>query len=295
MKLIQLIKYNKLVVLIITVILSGNLYSQESHEPKEFDTPYGSNEAVGKFVELNGAKIYYEEYGEGEPLLLIHANSGNIESMGNQIDYFKSKYRVIAADNRGHGKSELKTDSLTYNLIESDWNKLVNHLDLDSVNIVGWSDGGILGIKLAITGKTKIKKLVTMGANLRPDTTAVRAWAVAELSKMNQMVNLALQMGDTSVNWGLQKQLMGLMLNQPNIPTSELSKIESKALIMAGDEDIIRNQHTVEIYENIPNAQLCIMPGETHYTPFNNPDLFNSIVDKFLELPFKRPDSNWTK
>ena len=86
----------------------------------KFDTPYGKNTAVGKFAEINGAKIYYEEYGKGEPLLLIHGNGGSIESMGNQIDYFKSKYRVIVADSRGQGKSELKTDSLTYVQITKD-------------------------------------------------------------------------------------------------------------------------------------------------------------------------------
>ncbi|HBK71410.1 MAG TPA: hypothetical protein DDZ39_07130 [Flavobacteriaceae bacterium] len=68
-----------------------------------FDTPYGDNKTVGKYVEINGTKIYYEEYGKGEPLLLIHGNGGDIKSMGNQIDYFKSKYRVIITDNRGKG------------------------------------------------------------------------------------------------------------------------------------------------------------------------------------------------
>ena len=285
---------NKPLLLLITILLSANLFSQVKKQ-KEFDTPYGDNKEVGKYVELNGANIYYEEYGEGEPLLIIHANSGNIESMANQIDYFKSKYRVIAADNRGHGKSELNTDSLTYEQIESDWHELVKHLELDSVNILGWSDGGILGLKIAISGKTKVKKLVTMGANLRPDTTAVRAWAVREINKMRQMINMAIQMGDTSVNWELQKQLMGLLLEQPNIPVNDLKKIEAKTLIMAGDEDIIKNSHTVEIYENIPNAHLCIMPGETHYTPYNSPDMFNMLVDDFLTSPFMRPDSNWAK
>lgn len=71
----------------------------------DFSTPYGNNKEVGKYVQINGAKIYYEEYGEGEPLLLIHGNGGNITKMGNQIDYFKSRYRVIIADNRGQGKS----------------------------------------------------------------------------------------------------------------------------------------------------------------------------------------------
>lgn len=261
----------------------------------KFDIAYGNNESVGKYVEINGAKIYYEEYGKGESLLLIHGNGGSIIDMGNQIDYFKSKYRVIIADNRGHGKSELKTDSLTYTQITKDWNELVNYLKLDSIDIIGWSDGGIVGLKMGISGKSKIKKIVAMGANLRPDSTAVNYWAVKDVLKSKKMINSKIEEQDTTANWNLQKQLYGLLGDQPNIPIEDLSKIKAKVLIMAGDEDIIRNKHSLEMYENISKAQLCIMPGETHFTPASNPKLFNEIVNKFLLEPFKRPGSDWTK
>ena len=261
----------------------------------EFETPYGNNESVGKYAEINGAKIYYEEYGAGEPLLLIHGNGGDIKSMGNQIDYFKSKYRVIIADNRGHGKSELKTDSLTYTQITKDWDGLVNHLKLDSINIIGWSDGGIIGLKMGISGKSKIKKIVAMGANLRPDSTAVNSWAPNSVKKRELKAKEMLEKGDTTKDWRLILQRFGLLLYQPNINHNDLKRIKSSVLIIAGDKDIIKNEHTVEIFENIPNAHLCIMPGETHFTPASNPVLFNEIANKFISEPFKRPDSNWTK
>ena len=261
----------------------------------KFDTPYGKNAAVGKFAEINGAKIYYEEYGKGEPLLLIHGNGGNIESMGNQIDYFKSKYRVIVADSRGQGKSELKTDSLTFVQITKDTEELVNRLKLDSINIIGWSDGGIVGLQMAISGKTKIKKIVAMGANLRPDTTAIYSWASKDLQVMRKMVISKIKEKDTSENWNLMKQISGLLADQPNIAVKDLSKIKAKVLVIAGDRDVIRNEHSVEIFENIPKAQLCIMPGETHFAPASSPEVFNALANKFLSEPFKRPDSDWTK
>jgi len=261
----------------------------------KFDTPYGKNTGVGKFIEINGAKIYYEEYGKGEPLLLIHGNGGSIESMGNQIDYFKSKYRVIVADSRGQGKSELKTDSLTYVQITKDTEELVSRLKLDSISIIGWSDGGIVGLQMGISGKSKIKKIVTMGANLRPDATAVNSWATNDVQNMRKMIVSKIKAKDTSENWNLQKQLAGLLVDQPNIPTKDLSKIKAKVLIIAGDKDIIKNEHSVEIFENIPKAQLCIMPGETHFAPASSPEVFNALANKFLSEPFKRPDSDWTK
>lgn len=281
--------------LLLLIYSIGAIGSAQVQMNYKFDTPYGKNTAVGKFTEINGAKIYYEEYGKGEPLLLIHGNGGSIESMGNQIDYFKSKYRVIVADNRGQGKSELKTDSLTYVLITNDIEELVNRLKLDSISIIGWSDGGIVGLQMGISGKSKIKKIVAMGANLRPDATAVNSWATNDVQNMRKMIVSKIKAKDTSENWNLQKQLAGLLVDQPNIATKDLSKIKAKVLIIAGDKDIIKNEHSVEIFENIPKAQLCIMPGETHFAPASSPEVFNALANKFLSEPFKRPDSDWTK
>lgn len=284
----------KLVALILffSIINIGNA---QVNQEKRYDTPYGSNKAVGEFVIINGAKIYYEKYGSGEPLLLIHGNSGDIASMDNQIEYFKKKYLVIVADSRGHGKSELKTDSLTYTQMSKDWEGLVRHLKLDSVNILGWSDGGIIALKMGISSNCNIKKIVAMGANLRPDITAVNSWAINEANKMMEFIEHKIKEKDTQKPWKLGKQVVGLLINQPNIETKELAKIKAQVLVMAGDKDVIKNEHTVDIFENIPQAHLCIMPGETHYTPRENPRLFNKLVDDFLSKPFVRPDSDFTK
>ncbi len=275
--------------------LSPIVFSAQVKLNFDFNTPYGNNKTVGEFVDINGAKIYYEEYGQGEPLLLIHGNSGSIIWMGNQIDYFKKKYRVIIADSRGQGKSELKTDSLTYNQIAKDWEGLAKHLKLDSLSIIGWSDGGIVGLKMGINNNIKIKKIVSMAANLRPDSTAVHPWVIDLIKKEFDEIKLKIKEDDKTQNWNLKKQLLGLTRVQPNIPKSALSKIKTKVLIVAGDEDGIKSEHSIEIYKNLQKAQLCIMPGETHFTPSSNPELFNSIADKFLSEPFKRPRSDYFK
>ena len=261
----------------------------------DFDTPYGSNDAIGKYADVNGIKMYYEEYGAGEPMFLIHGNGADINSMGHQIEYFKTNYRVIVADSRGHGKSELNTDSLTYVQIADDWAELANQLDVDSLNIFGWSDGGIVGLLMAINYPVKVKKLVTMGANLRPDSTAVYAWAVNYVKQSGEAVENKIREGDSTQDWNLMNQLMGLLGEQPGISKSDLAKITAPVLIISGDKDIIREEHSVEIYQNIPNAQLCILPGETHFTPATDPELFNLIAGKFIKEPFTRPDSDWTK
>lgn len=284
-----------MLILCFIVITSHFSYSQIPPMNFEFDTPYGNNEDVGKYVKVNGINMYFEEYGEGEPMFLIHGNGSNIKEMGNQIDYFRTNYRVIIADSRGHGKSELKTDSLTYVQIANDWAGLAAHLDVDSVNVIGWSDGGIVGLLMGINHTTVVKKIVAMGANLRPDTTAVYPFAVNWVAQEREKVAANIAENDTTKNWKVIEQHLGLLGDQPTISKKDLAKIISPVLIIAGDKDIIKEEHSVEIYQNISNAHLCILPGETHFTPASNPEVFNKIVDRFISEPFNRPNSDWTK
>ena len=132
-----------------------------------------------------------------------------------------------------------------------------------------------------------------MGANLRPDSTAMNSWAINYIEKEKHHIQLKIKEKDTTQNWNLQKQLLGLLLEQPNIPKGDLSRIKAKVLVIAGDEDIIKSKHSIEIYESLNQAQLSLMPGETHFTPSSNPGLFNVIVNKFLSEPFLRPDSDY--
>lgn len=249
-------------------------------------TPYGNNKEVGKYAKVNGTKLYYEEYGKGEPLLIIHSCGTDISAMENQIAFFKQNYRVIAADSRGQGKSKLNSKTLTYDQMAKDLEGLVKHLKLKSLNILGWSDGGIIALKMGINNKVDIKKIVTMGANLRPDTTAINTWAYKQVREMRENTLQMIKKGDTSKNWKRELLLDNLLINQPNISNKELKNITAPVLLMIGDRDIIKNEHAVEIFNYIPKSQLCIMPGRNHGAPRNDSTVFNSIVTHFLENTF---------
>src|SRR6185437_10714196 len=134
---------------------------------------YGNNPAAGHYLSTRGFKLYYETYGEGEPLLLFHGNGGSLNNMRNQIAYFAPHYRVIAVDTRAHGKSTDPSDSLSFEQIVDDFNALLDTLHLDSCYVIGWSDGGIDALLLAIRHPDKVKKMAFTGANLWPDTTGV--------------------------------------------------------------------------------------------------------------------------
>lgn len=260
----------------------------------DFEIPYGSNDEVGEYVKINGFRMYFERYGSGEPLLLIHGNGGDIRSMGNQIKIFKRRYQVIVADSRGHGKSGLSTDSLTYDQMAKDWMGLIHYLKLDSVNILGWSDGGIIGLLLGMK-YNKVRRLVSMAANLRPDSSALKPYFVEYVDSMSFVIDYHIAKGDQSKPWDIMKQQGILMKYQPNILPTDLQAIKAPTLIISGDDDIIKLEHSIEIFKHLRNGQFCALPGDTHFSPVANVEVFNRIVLHFLIHPFQRPTSNWNE
>ncbi|NWJ50958.1 MAG: alpha/beta hydrolase [Bacteroidetes bacterium] len=255
---------------------------QKTSDKTEVQPPqciYGQNQQVGKFYAVRGINLYCEIYGEGPPLLFIHGNGGSIKSFEKQIPYFASKYKVIIADSRAQGRSADLSDSLSYEMMADDFAELLNQLNIDSANIIGWSDGGINGLLLAIRHPEKVKMLAITGANITPDTTAIFP------NDFNGMCNTVNTLKDKTNKTDQEKtdyKLNKLMCEQPNIPLSDLQKIAIPTLVIAGDHDLIRLNHTLLIHQNIKNAFLWILPNSGHATLKQYPEEFNQKVDAFL-------------
>jgi pimeloyl-ACP methyl ester carboxylesterase len=281
------------VLLIGVIILFSKPSTAQPSSQLDFKIPYGSNPNVGKYLKVNGINLYYETYGEGEPLLLIHGNGGSIINMGYQIEYFSSGYKVIIPDCRGRGKSGMNTDSLTYDQMTLDLILLLDALGIDSCDVIGWSDGGIIGLFMGMNYPQKTKKIVAMGANLWSDSTALYPWVIEWIQTSRAEADRMRRNQETSRDWEVIYQRMALMDDQPNITLPELHKIQSPVLIVAGDKDAIKEEHSVLIYQNIPKAQLWIIPGGTHFAPIRQHELFNETVGRFIRAPFARPDSRF--
>ena len=248
---------------------------------------YGTNAEKGAFRKINGVNLYYEIYGTGEPLLLIHGNSTGIKGWAKQIEYFSKKYQVIAVDCRGRGQSELGKDSLTYLQQAHDMYALIRELKIDSVTVVGKSDGGVVALFLAIHHPEVLKQIVAYASNASPDSTAMFAETVQSIHDSRVEAEKMLASGDQSKNWLLEQQKYRLMEFQPHITAEELAKITVPVLVMSCDRDVVHEEHTLWIYRNIPFASLSISPGEVHRFPTLNPELFNAIVDNWISQPFK--------
>ena len=250
---------------------------------------YGNNAQAGNYANVNGIRMYYETYGEGKPLLLIHGNGDAIDSLRKQIIFFSQHFKVIVADSRGHGKSIDNGDSLTYDGIADDINVLLDQLHIDSAYIFGQSDGAIIGLIMAIRYPKKVKMLAAMAPNTRPDSAIIYPEA------MIRMQNAFLRLTD-SVKQGYKEKnarlkLLRLMLYHPHISPMQLASIQAPVLIMSGDRDIILLSHVIEIFRAIPKSQLCVLPGSTHFALRQNAAVFNETIQRFFSKPFEMPKS----
>ena len=278
-------KILKTLLLIIMVTTFAKVSVAQSDNVSPMDTTiYGRNKAVGKYIKTRGINLYYETYGEGEPLLIIHGNGGSINNFIYQIPYFAKSYKVILADSRAQGKSVDKGDSLSYEMMTDDLNALLDTLHLKNCNVIGWSDGGINGLLLAMRHPDKVKKLAVTGANLWPDATAVdpfiNEWAKNYYDSLKRL--------PTTPNIKESIKLTRLLAFEPHITAKQLQKIKCPTLVIGGDHDVILPQHTMLIAQSIPNSYLWILPNSGHSTPIFYREIFNTEIDNFFKKPFRK-------
>jgi pimeloyl-ACP methyl ester carboxylesterase len=259
-------KYDQCFFLLIFFLLwQDRIVAQSTH--------YGSNAAVGKYASINGIKLYYEIYGKGFPLFLFHGNGGSIRAFEKQIPALSAQYRVIAVDSRLQGRSGGNADTLSYTMMADDFCALMDYLHVKSCFVLGWSDGGIDAIRVALQCPQKIKAIAFTGANIFMDSTVI-----------NQLdIDGMLQITKSTTTTKLEKTLNKMMLYQPDMKYSDLHGVQCPALVMAGDADIIKPTHTLQIFQSIPKAQLCIFPNANHGVCQQYPLLFNEVVLTFFK------------
>ena len=253
----------------------------ENHLEKELTSFYKGREAGlktiygrntnGRYIELDDAKIYYEEYGSGEPLILLEGNNGIISDFYNQISFFSKHFRVIAIDTRAQGKSlDFAKNNYGYNKFSEDLLQIIKYLKLGKVNIVGWSDGGITGLIFNSKNPDLVNKLVTIGANTNPQG-------------VKDALLQSIKQGYENSKNEKEKRRLNLMINYPDITKGDLKKIKNQVLVIAGDDDDIKQEHTKKIAEMIDNAKLIIIENSTHNVPFDQPEILNNGILNFLK------------
>ena len=221
--------------------------------------------------------LSYQEKGNQEPFILLHGNGEDGSYFKHQIEYFSDRYRVIALDTRGHGKSPRGTKPFTIGQFSCDLSHFMESLRLSGAIILGFSDGANIAMTFAMKYPGKVKALILNGGNLNPS-------GVKRTTQLPIEIGYKIARRFVSKSPGAKKnaEMLGLMVNEPNIEPKELAKITAPTLVICGRNDMIKESHTKEIAEHIPNAKLSIIEGD-HFIANKRYPAFNQEVERFLQ------------
>ena len=213
-------------------------------------------------IKVNDINIYYEVYGEGTPIILLHGNSETHEIFDRLIEKLKDNYKVYAIDSRCHGKSE-KAKYISYELMADDVIEFIKLLNIEKPILYGFSDGGIVGLLVAIKEPELLVKLIVSGANLNPSV----------LSKgMIMFIKIAY--------FFTRNKLFKMMVYEPNITIEDLKNITIPTIVLAGEKDVVKYEHTKLIADNIKNSTIEIVSKENHGSYIIHSEKLYEIIKK---------------
>lgn len=221
--------------------------------------------------------LHYQEKGKGTPFILLHGNGEDGTYFHNQMEFFSGRYRMLAVDTRGHGKSPRGTAPFTIEQFAEDLNEWMTELDIAKAIVLGFSDGANIAMRFALRHADKIDALILNGGNLDPRGVKRTVQIPIEIGYRTAKI-----FAGKSEEARHNMELLGLMVNEPHIKSDELHSIQVPTLVLAGTKDMIKKAHTEKIAENIPNAKLSIIPGD-HFIANKEPDKFNKEVELFLQ------------
>lgn len=244
---------------------------------------------VGEYADLPGVKTWYEVEGQGTPVLLLHGGFCTNETWGSQRAEFAASHRVFLPERRAHGHTPDVEGPLSYHDMATDTIEFLTSVVGGPAHLVGWSDGGIVSLLVAIARPDLIRKIAVTGANFKPPSEFGMAAGLDELtSDAPDMAMFRAMYEATSPDgpehWPIVVgKLVETYRAEPDIPIEDLGRIGAPTLILVGDDDFIPLEHTIELYRAIPNSELAVVPGTSHAHFMEKPSLVNRIVLDFLD------------
>ena len=233
---------------------------------------------------VNGAKLWYATFGAGEPVMLLHGGLANANYWGHQVRFLMKTHRVIVMDSRGHGRSGKDGKPVGYDLMADDVIGVLDLLKVQKTAIVGWSDGAILGLDIAMRHPERLTKLFAFAANYDPSGVADISSSKVFTAYMDRAGKEYEKLSPTPKGYGdFRAAIEKMWDSQPNWTAEQLGKIKTFTWIVDGDHDeAIKRPHTEDMAAMIPNAGLLIQPWASHFAFLQAPSEFNADLARFL-------------
>ena len=243
------------------------------------------------YVEIDSVKLYFEITGKGEPLLLLHGGLGGSEHFKEIIPLLAGSFKVITVDRRGHGRSYDNAEPYSYATMADEMKAFLDHLEIESANMLGFSDGGVVGYHLASTYPQVVKKLVAVGANFRVDGMTQEALdftrnrltpenlgeILPEIEESYRATNPQPENFSEFV-----RRSNALWLRDPYLTDQQMMGIQAPVLLMVGENDAIRIEHVLEMRALVENSHLCVLPDATHFVLSEKTEVVVPILMDFF-------------
>jgi len=282
-----------------TILAASALACAQTHTTTAFKTGYAL---------VNGLNLYYESHGTGEPLILLHGGLGATEMFGEVLPLLSKTRRVIAVDLQAHGRTADIDRPMTFEAMADDIAALMKHLEIERADVMGYSLGGGVALRIAVRHPDMVRKLVLVSIAFRldgwyPEIVSGMAHVgagSAEAMKQTPMYQLYARIAPKPADWPVLLTKIGELLRMDYDWSKDVAAIKAPTLLVFGDADAVRTAHAVQFFEllgggkkdggwdgsGMSNARLAILPGLTHYNIFSSPALA-STVTPFLDVPMR--------
>ena len=242
---------------------------------------------MGEYVNAGGVRTYYEVYGEGEALVLLHGGLATAESWAMQVPTLAERYRVYVPERRGSGRTPDVAGPITYEMMAADTAAFLEAAGTGAAHLVGWSDGAVVGMLVALRRPELVRKLVVIGQYFNFDgqvpefRAMIEYWGSSLPEALHEVYDRVSPDGPEHFPVVLEK-MMRMWREEPDIALFELAGVRAPVLLMQGDEDIVKVEHSATLAATLPDAQLAVIPGSSHMAPLEKPDLVNRLILDFL-------------
>jgi pimeloyl-ACP methyl ester carboxylesterase len=243
---------------------------------------------TGDYVDAGGVRTYYEVSGEGETLILLHGGLCTVEMFDAQTAGLVATYRVFNPERRGHGRTPDVEGPITYENMAQDTIAFVEALGLGPSHLVGWSDGALVALLVALRRSDLVQKLVLIGQNVNAEGARPEFLALAEMMTRETFPPIFEQTYAAVSPDGPEhfpivfEKMVRLWRADPGIALRELEAVTAPTLVLVGDDDAVTIEHAAAMQRALPDSQLAVVPGTSHALPLEKPDLVNRLIADFL-------------
>lgn len=237
---------------------------------------------MGQYIEVAGIKTWYEELGSGEPLLLMHGGLSDASAFAPNAPELAESFHVYMPERRGHGHTPDVDGPIGYAGMAEDTIAFLETVAGGPAHLVGHSDGGNVALLAALRRPDLVRRLVLISCNFHHDGLIPNVLEIEQVAGYLEDAYAEVSPDGREHFPVFVAKVARMVAEEPTLAASDLARVPSRTLVMAGDDDVIKISHTVALYENIPDAELAIVPGTSHTLTIEKPALVNRLILDFL-------------